>query len=94
MLQSTCRQGKIFPHLACDTCGRSIESIGEAMVQVFRDGRVRIVHKSMNGRACDDRSSDGGWMPLDVFLCCLLRNLGFDMKHAMGSAKTWEHMGP
>jgi len=94
MLQSISRQGMVFPHLACDTCGQPIERLGDAIVQVFQDGRIRVVHKSMNGRACDDRRNDGGWMPLDVFLYCLLRGLEFDMQRAEAGAKTWEEMGP
>lgn len=95
MLRSvyTHRTGLTVPYLACDACGDRIESHGTAVVQVFQDGRVRVVHKSMDGLACDDKRACATWMPLDVFLSRLLVGLGFDAKKAKAQVESWAQMG-
>ena len=91
MLRSvyTHKTGFTEPYLACDTCGERIEDHGLAVVQVFRDGAIRVVHKSFDGRTCDSKHDCILWMPLDVFLLHLLTNLGYDGKKAEANVEGW-----
>ena len=94
MLRSTCtrRTGLVVPHLACAACGRPVERADAGLVQVFRDGRIRIVHRNFGGFACDDRPNGATWVPLGTFIHALLRGIRFDAKAARLEAKRWAGM--
>ena len=65
-----------LPSVYCDECGELIAHHDEGMVQVFRNGQIRIVHALSARPDCDRRDNDGGSLGLAHFLINLEANLG------------------
>jgi hypothetical protein len=73
--------GNVVPYCQCKACGEPItkERAGIAHFNLtadLSDAGVTFVHQGACDRAVDPDKRNG-WMPLDVFLRCLIQNCGY-----------------
>jgi hypothetical protein len=77
MIRLVTEKGRTEPRIVCDSCGEEIRNHYAGIVQYFKDGTIRFVHKNLDGKHCDDDKEDDGWMEIRHWLVHLLHSAGF-----------------
>ena len=84
-------KGRVAPIFVCDVCGQRIK--GDGIIQLFRDGHIKMVHKNYGGFNCDDHNDEEGTYDLANFMHYLVHNSGVDMEVTRNNHQALNSMG-